>query len=223
MKTIFSLIALFSFTAILAQDVVEAELTPKDPEAKKMLDQLASKHRSYESLQFDFTFNLKNSDGVDETKTGTVLLKGDKYRLNLGAVVIVCDAQTVWMANPATEEVQINNVSTEDDGAFITPNQLLDTYEEEFKYRLEGEGQASGKKVSFIRLYPMEPENRPFHTLEIAVDAANSELVEMKIFYRDGNIYTYTLNNMKSNIPATDGQFQYDVPVDWDLIDMREG
>ncbi|MGD1846832.1 MAG: outer membrane lipoprotein carrier protein LolA [Salibacteraceae bacterium] len=223
MKTLFSLLALFSISVDMAQDVIESELVPKDPEAGKLLKQLADKHESYTSLKFDFVFKMSNTDGVDETKEGNVLLQGDRYHLKLGEVTVVCNSKTVWMANPATEEVQINDVSTEEDGAFITPTQLLSTYEETFKYRMEGQSQIAGKNVSLVRLYPMQPDSKPFHTLQLAINPNSAELIEMKIFYRDGNVFTYTLSNMETNVPADATQFEYEPPMDWDVSDMREG
>jgi outer membrane lipoprotein-sorting protein len=53
-----------------------------DPEAKKVLDAVSAKFKTFKSVKANFTLKIENAAGkVQGTKTGTVLMKGLKYRV----------------------------------------------------------------------------------------------------------------------------------------------
>ena len=81
LKYILSLVLLFTLctTGVYAQ---AAKGNGKsDPEAKKVLDAVSAKFKTFKSVKASFTLKIENAAGkVQGTKTGTVLMKGMKYR-----------------------------------------------------------------------------------------------------------------------------------------------
>jgi len=57
--------------------------TSSDPDAKKILDAVSAKFKSFKAIQAGFTYKVENGDGkAISTKKGTVFMKGTKYRVS---------------------------------------------------------------------------------------------------------------------------------------------
>src|SRR6266508_1564376 len=71
--------------------------TSSDPSAKKILDAVSTKFKSYKAVQASFTYKVENADGkAISTKKGTVYMKGTKYRVSFVGQEIFCDGNNVW-------------------------------------------------------------------------------------------------------------------------------
>ena len=65
-----------------------------DPAAKKVLDAVSKKFKSYKAVQSSFTLQIEDAHGkVQGTKKGTVYMKGQKYRVNITGQEIRFEAQ----------------------------------------------------------------------------------------------------------------------------------
>src|ERR1051326_3818444 len=105
MKRIYFLLAVIGFsTSLFAQ-------TGNDPEAKKILDAVSAKLKSYKAVQASFTYKVENADGkAISTKKGSVFMKGTKYRVCFVGQEIFCDGSTVWTYDKAANEVTITKL-----------------------------------------------------------------------------------------------------------------
>ena len=73
---------------VLAVFIVNAQppkgMGKSDPEAKKILDAVSAKFKTFKAIQSKFTLKAENGLGkVLTNKTGTVYMKGSKYRINV--------------------------------------------------------------------------------------------------------------------------------------------
>ena len=66
-----------------------------DPKAKAVLDGVSKKVKSLKSLKANFALNLTGGKGgkVNESKKGTVTLKGEKYHVEINGQEIICDSK----------------------------------------------------------------------------------------------------------------------------------
>ncbi|HMK04319.1 MAG TPA: hypothetical protein VK489_09015, partial [Ferruginibacter sp.] len=68
-----------------------------DPDAKKILDAVSAKFKSFKSVQSKFNLKIENSSSkILGSKTGTVYMKGTKYRINVTGQEIFCDGSNIW-------------------------------------------------------------------------------------------------------------------------------
>src|SRR5574344_780126 len=80
-----------------------------DKKAQDIVTKTASKIKSESPLSF--TFSSSNSKKkVKGSQKGSVLLSGDKYTASFGGNSIYCDGKSVWVYNPETKEVNINDI-----------------------------------------------------------------------------------------------------------------
>ena len=68
-----------------------------DPAAKKVLDDVSAKFKTYKTVQATFVYKVEDGNGkVMSTKTGTIWMKGTKYKVVFGGQEIYSDGKTVW-------------------------------------------------------------------------------------------------------------------------------
>lgn len=220
MKKILTLSSLFVMLASVVFAQGNAE-TPQDPKAKVILDKLAEKQKSYESFSADFKYQLKGKD-LDEEQSGKLKVRDKKYRLILGETEIINDSKSMYTVIDKVE-LQINCLpDEEDENNFMNPAALPDMYSSGFKYVHEKVIDINGRKADVVKLFPMDPKDKAFHTLIITVFQDNNELHAMQILNKDGNIYTITLSNLNGNAGLQESDFVIDEDDYEDVIDLRE-
>ncbi len=68
-----------------------------DADAKKILDGVSAKFKSFKTVTAKFNLKIENSAGkVQGSKSGVVNLKGTKYRINITGQEIYSDGNTTW-------------------------------------------------------------------------------------------------------------------------------
>ena len=94
MKKVYTLLA-FATTVLVAG--AQTNPTNNDPDAKKILDKVSAKFKTFKSPQASFTYQVENAQGkVLSTKKGTVSMKGSKYKGNMSGLEIFSDGKTSW-------------------------------------------------------------------------------------------------------------------------------
>lgn len=183
--------------------------TKNDPEAKKILDAVSAKFKTFSTVQASFTYKVENAAGKAlSTKTGTIIMKGTKYRLSFSGQEIFCNGTTVWNFDKAANEVTINNLDAS--SGMITPQKLFSNfYDKDFFYTLNGEKKVGSKTVQEIQMTPVD-KSKSFHTVYLQIDKAAKTIYSTKVLENAGNRYSYTVNSMKTNIPVQDNQFVFD-------------
>ncbi len=180
-----------------------------DPEAKKVLDAVSARFKSFKSVQASFAYKVEDAKGkVQSSKTGTVLMKGTKYKVNFGGQEIFCDGKTVWNYDKSAKEVTINNMDAS--GSMITPQKLFTNfYDKDFLYLLTGEKKVGNRTIQEIEMTPTD-KSKPFHKVYLQVDKNAKTIYSTKVLENTGNRYTYTVSSMKTDAAVADNQFVFE-------------
>src|SRR4029077_5737559 len=95
-----------------------------DPDAKRILDEVSKKIKSYKGIQATFTLKIEDSKGDPQgSKKGTLYTKGNKYRVNITGQEIYCDGKNVWTYDKSSNEVTITKFDPTMNT--MTPQKLL--------------------------------------------------------------------------------------------------
>lgn len=186
-----------------------AQSITNDPEAKKILDGVSEKFKSFKTVQAAFTYKVENASGKTlSSKAGTVFIKGTKYRVNIVGQEIYCDGSNVWTYDKASNEVTITKF--DNDGSSLTPQKLFTNfYDKDFLYKMNGEKKVGAKIIQEIEMTPID-KTKPFHKVYIYVDKAAKSLTSTKVLEKTGNRYSYTVNSLKPNAAIAETQFLFD-------------
>ncbi|MES2479554.1 MAG: outer membrane lipoprotein carrier protein LolA [Bacteroidota bacterium] len=213
------LIGILSIGLIL---IAQPTLAQNDAKAKAILDNVTKKVNSFKSMKANFSLNLTSANGkTKQSKSGTFLMKGSKYRINIQGQEIICDNKTVWTYIKENNEVQINNYNPNEQT--ISPTKLITNfYDKEYKYKYMGTKKAGGKNCDAIELTPINT-SKQFSKVEILVDKASGTIAGGSITEKNGNNYTYTISNFVSNSPVEDKLFSFDPKAykGIEIVDLR--
>jgi outer membrane lipoprotein carrier protein len=193
-----------------------------DVDAKKVLDGVSTKFRSFKTVSAKFNLKIENAAGkVQGSKTGTVNMKGTKYRISVTGQELYCDGVTSWTYDKTSIEVQINKVDAS--MAAITPQKLFTNfYDKDFLYKLNGEIKQGKKTVQEVELTPID-KTKPFYKVLVNIDKASRIISSTKVFEKNGNRYTYSVITIKTNAPISDALFVFDATKypKVEIIDLR--
>ncbi len=205
MKKFFTgfVLMMISVTAVNAQ--APKGMGQNDPAAKKVLDAVSTKFKSFKSVVAKFALKMENGAGKNlGSKNGTVYMKGTKYRVSVSGQEIFCDGSNVWTYDKASNEVTISRLDPTNNT--ITPQKLFTNfYDKDFLYKLNGEV----KGVQEVELTPID-KSKPFHKVLVNINKKLQTIASTKVFEKTGNRYTYAVSSMNTTSAVADGQFVFD-------------
>lgn len=214
MKTLFTLI---TFITVLIGSNAQSE-----EKAKEILDQVSAQTKSYPSIVADFSFSMENKqENISEMYDGSIILKGNKYKVSLMDVDTYYDGETLYTHMIDAEEVNITEPDPEDEET-LNPATIFNIYQEGYKLNYVGDGMAEGKPCHEIDLYP-ENRDKPFSRIKLLIFKDDLKLYSFRQVGKDGNHYTVIIKNMVTNKQIDDKKFVFDTAAhpNVDVIDMR--
>ncbi|HZK65566.1 MAG TPA: outer membrane lipoprotein carrier protein LolA [Puia sp.] len=184
-------------------------LGQNDPEAKQILDKASARIKAYKSIQAIFTLEIQDGDGKSQdVKKGTIWMKGNAYKVDITGQEIYSDGKTIYTYDKSSNEVTITK--SDPSSSALSPQKLFTNfYDKDFLYKVNGEIKQGAKTVQEIEMTPID-KTRNFHKIYLYIDKKSHMVVSGKMLDKSGNRYLYTINNLKGNLPLTDGSFIFD-------------
>ncbi len=221
MKKLYGLLLMvLSVMTINAQ--VPKGMGQSDPAAKKVLDAVSAKFKTFKSVTAKFILKMETGAGnnMGKPKSGTVYMKGTKYRISVAGDTpqeIFCDGSNVWTYDKSSNEVTISKLDPTNNT--ITPQKLFTNfYDKDFLYKLNGEV----KGVQEVELTPID-KTKAFHKVLVSINKASKTISATKVFEKTGNRFTYTVNSMNTTGAVADAQFVFDAKKypGVEVVDLR--
>ncbi len=211
MKTKIILTGLFIFSAFLVFSQA------KDTKASALLEEVSKKAKSFKSIKVDFAFSMENTKArINEEKTGTLLVAGDKYKMSAAGQTIICDGKTIWTYIKESNEVQVNALENKDDA--MTPSKLLTSYNANYKSKII---KSTDPTVERVELIPNTGKN--FTKAILGIDKVKKQVKSFTLYDKSGNTFTYKIKTYATDTPVTDADFTFDAKKfpGVEVIDMR--
>jgi outer membrane lipoprotein-sorting protein len=222
MKKIIPLTIVLASLVFISAIAQPKDMGKSDPNAKKILDDVSAKFKSFKSVSSKFTLKIENAAGkVEGIKTGTVSLKGIKYRISVTGQEIFFDGSNIWTYDKSSNEVQVTKFDPS--ATTITPQKLFTNfYDKDFLYKLNGESKTGGKTLQEIELTPVD-KTKPFFKVLVYIDKVSKTITGSKVFEKNGNRYTYAVSNMKPNVAISDDLFVFNSSKypNVEVVDLR--
>jgi outer membrane lipoprotein-sorting protein len=207
-----------SFITIILVSAAVAFAQKVDPQT--LLKQASEKAAAYQTISANFTYSLKNASArLDDSQKGKIMVKGNKYRLEIAQQIILCDGRILSTIMPDAKEVQINDIEDMDDA--ITPNKIFTDYYKNFTAKSVTEKTVKGIVCQVIELEPVN--KKEFTKAVLTIVKSDLTPQEIQITDKKGTIHTYTLENFKANQPIDDAVFTFKSNdyKGYEVIDMR--
>lgn len=188
--------------------------------AEKILEDLSAKTNSYSNIKTTFTYKMTNQEaGINEVTNGTLMVSGEKYRLNIAGQEIISNGSTLWTYLPDSDEVQINDV-TEDVG--FSPSELLSSYNEEYEAKMQEDIKKDGVTCYQLNLKPKK-EDSNFDYVILNINKELLQLVDFIIYDFEGNVFSYEIKQFLTDSEISEDYFNFDTTKypNIEVIDMR--
>ena len=197
MKKCFYLIIIslsFSLSAVKAQG---------DAEAKQLLNAVTAKLKSYKGINAGFILVSKSRAGkINNSTSGKISIKGDKYYIKEGTTEIFSDGNKVWNYN-GNDEVTVTDANAEDNA--LSPQKLLTNfYDKDFTCQLI----SSAGNYDQIQLVPVD-KRKNFQKVNVFVDKSKMIITKAKVVDKSSNTIDFSLKNINTSAAIPDETFVF--------------
>ena len=195
----------------------------QDPKAEKILNAVSEKFNDYKTIQVKFDYIIENSrKQVSNTVSGSLKLKGDKYKLYFMDNEIFYDGNKLTTYMVEQKEATITQPNTEESG-IINPAELFTIWEKDFKYRYR-ESQQQQNTHHTIDLYPQDPEGKKYFRIRVKINRSTNELQAIKKFNKNGQHYTLKIKKLTPNKTFEEDIFNFKTEnhPNVEIIDLTE-
>ncbi len=180
----------------------------QDKEAKVLLDQVAAKIKSYDTIVIDFNYSLNNAkENIKQDSKGNVTMKGNQYVLNFMGATKIYDGKKSYTIVPEDEEITITSVNEKEDNA-ITPSKMLTFFNTGYKYKMDNLQNIKGRNIQFVKLIPINPKDHKKEVL-LGIDVQTKHIYSLIETDKKGTKTTLTVNSFKTNQPLSKNQFTF--------------
>ena len=210
----------FLLMALVA--VVHASFAQYDTKAREILDAMSAKYKNIPAYKAKFSTSLINEvEGVNETFSGEITVKGDKYILTTDDQIVINDGTSVWTYLPDANEVNIDVYDPDEDE--ITPSSIFDEYKNGYKYIWMETATQEGVLCDVIELIPNNTQNSQFFKIKMLISTKDKTLKKWTMFEKSGNQHVYVISDFKGNVSIADTAFKFDSSKypDVEVIDLR--
>ncbi|GEO07674.1 LolA family protein [Segetibacter aerophilus] len=196
MKKIYYLIIALTFIAGSAS-------AQSDPNAKKVLDAVSAKLKTFKGVTANFTVVSRGASGkVNHSAAGKIYIKGNKYYIKQGATEIFSDGNKTWNYN-GNNEVTVTPVDEADNA--LTPQTLLTNfYDNDFTYKLV----SSAGTYNQIQLIPID-KRKNYKQLNVSVDKSKTMITKARVQDRNNNTIDFNLSNINTAANIPDNTFVF--------------
>lgn len=186
--------------------IVAAVYAQETGNARTLLDKTAAKLSGDGGVSAAFS-----ASGVNGTASGTIIVKGDKFRVQTSQAIVWFDGETQWVYSKSTDEV---NISTPADAQqTVNPYKFITLYK-------DGYDLASSKSGTGYSIHLTAQGNKTIREMYVAI---TSSYVPTQIKLRTKNGWsTVDVSNFKSG-QYSDATFKFsakDYPSA-EIIDLR--
>jgi outer membrane lipoprotein-sorting protein len=201
-------------TMLLSYSAFAQTNAANDAEAAALLQKVSEKYKAYKNISAEFKLiiqrpKLKPEESdkkYTDTLTGKVLLQQAKFNISLKDQQIICDGKNLWTYSAGDKEVQVNYFEETDD--IFSPSKIFSMYKEGFMYQIKEKKTVSGKSQTVIEMAPGKKAS--YFKIDVMIDDATQQIVESKIYEKNGTRYIYKLIKQVPNINTTDESFTFD-------------
>ena len=206
---IFTLIVLCGSSAFSNNSTPNTELnndieTTEDKNAKALsiLKTVYQKHDALSSVTMNIGITIMDGD-YSYRKTGTAIVKGQKFNLDTEDEKIISDGKTMWVYLKSDKSLQITNSTADNQNFFCYPSKLLQKYQSSCLVNMVNETN-NGYTVQF------KPYNDdcPYETIEVSINK-KYQITNISVFEAEDMGYTISINNIKKNVNLDDNLFKF--------------
>ena len=200
MKQKMTLLAFLIGTSLFSQNSKPAET---------LLNEVYATAQSYKNISVDFKYVLENdSEDIKQETQGDVIMKGDKYVLNVLGITRLFDGKKLYTISPEDEEVTVSSDNSEDENN-MTLSKMMSFYKDGYNYNMDILQNVKGRKIQFVKLTPIDT-NAEVKDIYLGIDLNTKHIYKLIEIGINGTKTTLIVNSFKTDEPISETLFTFD-------------
>jgi outer membrane lipoprotein-sorting protein len=193
-------IYLFIVALVLIAGSTKAQ---NDSNAKKILDAVSAKLKTYKGITAGFNLVSKGRSGkVNNRMAGKIYIKGNKFYIKHGASEIFSDGNKTWNYN-GNDEVTVADADA--NTQTLSPQSLFTNfYDKDFTYKLV----SSVGNYNEIQLIPND-KRKNFQRVNVFVDKARMMITKARVLDKSNSTIEVNLSNINTAANIPDNTFVF--------------
>lgn len=201
--------------------ITSVSTSQSSKEADILIEKISKRYKKFKSIKTDFTYTIESkAEKISEKQKGNIVIKGNKFRLDIAGQIIVCDNKTQWTYSKEINEVNIQNYKPKE--GVMRLDDIFTMYSKGFVSRIAETVKENGRELTVIELAPKD-KKKSYFKIKLFVEKHNQQIIKSVIFDKNGSIHTYTITNQIPNIKFEDGYFTFNTKLypNLEINDMR--
>ena len=194
------IIALMSVSALTAQNV--------DGGATDLMKKVALQYQKYNTLQFHYTLKTTKDDKTLSVSEGDFYLKGNKYKTTFAGQQLFCNGTSIWSYDKSANEVSVYEYDPDDDQNLMNPQRILKDWSTHFRAKFIRDEFQNNVQYSIVDLTPKTAQS--YYRIRVYIVKTSQKIAKIAVYEKDNTIYTYHIEQFKSDIPLDDKMFVFD-------------
>lgn len=176
-----------------------------DPTAKKILDGISTKLKTYKGITANFSYSTTDRNNKPHgSVNGIISIKDSKYYIKQGTTEIFCNGIKLWNFD-GDNEVTVADVDNSDDKT-LTPQKFLSNfYDKDFSYKLI----SSAGNYHQILMFPTD-KRKNFKQVTVFVDKTKNLITKAKVIDKTDNTIEFAMTNINTAAALPDTRFVFD-------------
>lgn len=207
------LLALFLVVLFFGQIDVQAQ------SADQLIQRVQEKYNSIDALRAEFSQTMRSaySEG-EETFSGTLVLQGDKYRVETTNQTLVTNGVVTWIYNASENQVLVND-AVEDETSFSI-NDFLFNFSDHYTATGTESVTLGGEKHFKINLKPKSPDSF-FQDVTVWLRDRDTIITRLEVLDMNETTMLFNLTNIQLNPEVNATTFTFQPPKTAEVIDLR--
>lgn len=178
-------------------------------EAKAILDKVTTTVNSFENIQIEFSYELVNTEADLNQKTnGTILLSGDRYKLNVLGITRLFDGTKLYTISPEDEEITISNGESNDTDT-VSPSEMLRFFNTGYDVKMDIVQKIPGRSIQFLKLVPVQ-KNEDVSYLLLGIDTKTNMVYRLIEIGNENTKTILTVDHYSANISLSKDALKFD-------------
>ncbi len=195
------------YILIILSFLTLSSIAQSNKDADLLIDKISKRYKKFKSIKADFTYSIESkAEKINEKQKGNIVIKGNKFRLDIAGQTIICDNKTQWTYSKEINEVNIQHYKPKE--GVMKLDDIFTMYSKGFVSRIAEVVKENGRELTVIELAPKDKKKNYFK-IKLYVEKNNQQIIRTVVYDKNGSIHTYTITNQIPNIKFEDGYFTF--------------
>lgn len=194
------------------QNTVKSDKGSDDPAAHALLSKTAKWMNAASDVEILFDACVADSRSLQaprDCQRGSLVCRGQKFRLTLGPQTYYCDGQNLWAYVPQNKEVSV--YAYDETQAQLNPVSLIKNYRKYYRAKYIRQENMAGSARNILDLTPLSPSD--ILKVRLFLNAGDNLPYRLELYYAQDQIQVLRIHACREAKGLKDKDFVFDTSL----------